>query len=80
MLVQDIDAPITTRRQSARFEQLEESWVSYVAVDNVDARATKATQAGAKLMKPAFDVPSVGRIAILLDPGDAMIALITPSN
>ncbi len=68
----DISAP--------EFEKLQESWVSYVAVDNVDARATKATQAGAKLMKPAFDVPSVGRIAILLDPGDAMIALITPSN
>jgi uncharacterized protein len=65
---------------ASEFQQLQESWVSYVAVDNVDARATKATQAGAKLMKPAFDVPNVGRIAILLDPGDAMIALITPSN
>ena len=68
----DISAP--------EFGELTESWVSYVAVDNVDARAAKATQAGAKLMRPAFDVPNVGRIAILLDPGDAMIALITPSN
>jgi len=31
-------------------------------------------------MKPAFDIPGVGRIAFLLDPGDALIALITPSN
>ena len=68
----DISAP--------EFEQLQESWVSYIAVDNVDDRATKATQSGAKLMKPAFDIPGVGRIAMLLDPGDAMIALITPSN
>lgn len=68
----DISAP--------EFEQLQESWVAYVAVDNVDARAAKATQAGAKLMKPAFDIPNVGRVAMLLDPGDAFIALITPTN
>jgi predicted enzyme related to lactoylglutathione lyase len=68
----DISAP--------EFEELSECWMSYISVDNVDARAAKATAAGAKLMKPAFDIPSVGRIAILLDPGDAMIALITPSN
>jgi hypothetical protein len=63
-----------------QFEDVPESWVGYIAVDNVDARVAKATAAGAKLMKPAFDVPGVGRIAILLDPGEAAIALITPST
>jgi predicted enzyme related to lactoylglutathione lyase len=62
------------------FEGVAESWISYIAVDNVDARVAKATAAGAKLMKPAFDVPGVGRIAMLLDPGEAAIALITPTN
>jgi hypothetical protein len=62
------------------FADVPESWLAYIAVDNVDARVAKATAAGAKLMKPAFDIPGVGRIALLLDPGEAAIALITPSN
>ena len=30
-------------------------------------------------MKPIFDVPGVGRIAILMDPGGAGIGWITPA-
>ena len=41
--------------------------MSYIAVDDVDARVKKAA-AGAKLMKPVFDVPDVGRIAVLMEP------------
>ena len=68
----DISAP--------EFEEVPESWTAYIAVDNVDDRAAKAVAAGAKIMKPAFDVPGVGRIVILLDPGDATIAIMTPSS
>jgi predicted enzyme related to lactoylglutathione lyase len=52
----------------------------YIAVDDVDARAKKAVAAGAKIMKPAFDVPDVGRILILKEPGGAGIGWITPAN
>jgi predicted enzyme related to lactoylglutathione lyase len=31
-------------------------------------------------MKPAFDVPGVGRIAILTEPGGASIGWMTPVN
>lgn len=55
-----------------------EGWMSYIAVDNVDARVKKAVSAGAKVMKPAFDVPGVGRIAILMEPGGAGIGWMTP--
>jgi predicted enzyme related to lactoylglutathione lyase len=48
--------------------------------DDVDARVKKATAAGAKLMKPIFDVPNVGRIAILTEPGGAGVGWITPVN
>jgi len=48
-----------------------EGWMPYIAVDDVDARAKKAVAAGAKIMKPAFDVPNVGRIVILQEPGGA---------
>jgi hypothetical protein len=31
-------------------------------------------------MKPAFDVPGVGRIVILLEPGGAAIGWMTPTS
>jgi predicted enzyme related to lactoylglutathione lyase len=66
----DISAP--------EFGPVPESWMSYIAVDDVDARVAKAVKAGAKLMKPAFDVPGVGRIAILMQPDGAGIGWMTP--
>ena len=60
------------------FEGVPESWMAYLAVDDVDARTARATEAGAELMRPIFDVPMVGRIAILRQPGGAGIGWMTP--
>jgi hypothetical protein len=60
------------------FDGVPESWMSYLAVDEVDKRVAKAVKAGAKLMKPIFDVPGVGRIAILMEPGGAGVGWMTP--
>lgn len=60
------------------FAGVPDSWMSYLAVDDVDARVKKAQAAGAKLMRPIFDVPEVGRIAILTEPGGAGVGWITP--
>jgi uncharacterized protein len=68
----DISAP--------QFGPVPESWMAYIAVDDVDARVKKALTAGAKQMKPTFDVPGVGRIAILMEPGGAGIGWITPAS
>ena len=57
-----------------------EGWMPYIAVDDVDARVKKAVAAGAKIMKPAFDVPDVGRIVILQEPGGAGIGWMTPAD
>lgn len=65
---------------SPHFASLPEMWLSYIAVDDVNARAKKATQAGAKLMREPFDIPNVGRIAILIDPRGTMIGLMTPAQ
>ena len=62
------------------FDQVPESWMSYIAVDDVDARVAKAVKAGAQVMKPAFDVPGVGRIVVLLEPGGAGIGWMTPAT
>jgi uncharacterized protein len=56
------------------------SWMPYIAVDDVDARVKKAVAAGAKVMKPAFDVPGVGRIVILQEPGGAGVGWMTPAD
>jgi len=62
------------------YKGVPESWIPYIAVDDVDARVKKATKAGAKVMKPAFDVPGVGRIVMLLEPGGAGIGWMTPAS
>ena len=61
-----------------QWDGVPEHWMSYIAVDDVDARVKKAVAAGAKLMRPAFDVPGVGRIAILTEPGGAGVGWMTP--
>lgn len=62
------------------FVGVPEGWMAYLAVDDVDARVKKATAAGAQLMRPIFDVPGVGRIAILTEPGGAGVGWITPAQ
>jgi predicted enzyme related to lactoylglutathione lyase len=64
----------------ADYQGVPESWMPYIAVDNVDARVKKAIAAGAKLMKPIFEVPEVGRIAILMEPGGAGVGWMTPAT
>lgn len=59
-------------------QQVPEGWMGYIAVDDVDARVKLALAAGAQLMKPIFDIPEVGRTAILREPGGAPICWITP--
>ena len=61
---------------AAEFTGVPEGWMPYLAVDDVDARVGKATAAGAKLMRPLFDVADVGRIAILTEPGGAGVGWI----
>jgi uncharacterized protein len=63
---------------SPRFDSVPESWMSFLAVDDVDARVAKAVKAGAELVMPIFDVPGVGRIAMLREPGGAGIGWMTP--
>jgi predicted enzyme related to lactoylglutathione lyase len=62
------------------YQGVPESWMPYIAVDDVDARVAKATKAGAKVMKPAFDVSGIGRIVILLEPGGAGVGWMTPAQ
>jgi predicted enzyme related to lactoylglutathione lyase len=55
-------------------------WLVYFAVDDCDAKVQKATELGARVMKPADDIPGVGRFAILIDPQGAAFAIIKLDN
>ncbi len=54
-------------------------WICYVTVDDVDATAKKATKLRGKVVMPPFDVPTVGRIAVLLDPQGAAFGIFKPT-
>jgi uncharacterized protein len=64
----------------ADYAGIPKGWTPYIAVYDVDARAKKAVAAGAKVMKPAFDVLGVGRIVILMEPGGAGIGWMTQAD
>lgn len=62
------------------FDGVPEHWMSYLAVDDVDARVKIAVAEGAVVMKEAIDIPQVGRFAILKDGGGAVIGWMTPAD
>ncbi len=64
----------------AHFDGVPEHWMGYIAVDNIDERLELARAHGAEVMRPPFDVPNIGRIAILKDPGGAVQGWMTPSE
>lgn len=55
-------------------------WMTYIAVKDVDKTAEMTAQSGGEIVRPPFDVPGVGRIAILKDPTGAVIGMMTPSE
>lgn len=60
------------------FAAVPEHGFAYVAVDDVDARLKRVEAAGGWTMRPPFDVPGVGRIAIVRDSLGAVSGWITP--
>jgi hypothetical protein len=55
-------------------------WVSYVSVDNVDASVVIASADGGGAMPGPRDVPGMGRVAMVVDYADAMLAAIRSSQ
>jgi predicted enzyme related to lactoylglutathione lyase len=44
------------------------TWLFYIGVEDVDASVEKIKAEGGKVMMPAWDIPGVGRIAMVTDP------------
>ncbi len=54
-------------------------WAPYIRVEDADATAAEAMEAGGTVCRAPFDVPSVGRIAVLQDPAGAVFCIIAPA-
>lgn len=52
------------------------NWGIYIAVDDCDATAAKATSTGGRQYVPPTDIPNVGRFAVLADPQGAVFNII----
>ena len=52
----------------------------YILTENADAAAELAVQAGGKILKPAFDVMEMGRMAVLQDPTGAVFCVWQPKG
>jgi uncharacterized protein len=51
-------------------------WLPYFAVEDCDASVARAQSLGGNVFAPPFDVPNVGRMAVLADPQGAPFAVI----
>jgi predicted enzyme related to lactoylglutathione lyase len=50
-------------------------WISYIAVEDVDATTNKAKSLGASVKQEPMDIPNTGRFAVLADPQGGLFAL-----
>jgi len=50
-------------------------WLAYTSVDDVDAVAQRTKKLGGSIHRAPFDIPKVGRLAILADPQGATFAV-----
>jgi hypothetical protein len=54
-------------------------WFTYIAVDDVDGAVAATRAAGGQVHREPWDVPGVGRIAIVGDPTGAAVGIMTPA-
>ena len=55
-------------------------WMTYIQVDDVDAAAKAVAANGGTVLSEPFDVAGVGRICITMDPGQAVVGIMTPAQ
>jgi hypothetical protein len=53
-------------------------WLGYIAVDDVDDEVARIEADGGKALMPPFDIPDVGRVAMVADPQGAPFYVMKP--
>ncbi|MFB2550943.1 VOC family protein [Ensifer soli] len=54
------------------------NWTGYIAVDDVDRSVADAVALGGSVRRPAEDIPSIGRFAVIADPHGGVVCIMTP--
>jgi predicted enzyme related to lactoylglutathione lyase len=55
-------------------------WLSYVGTPDVDATCADVKELGGSVMKAPWDIPTVGRVAVLADPQGAIFCVYKPAG
>ena len=63
-----------------RFNGVPDHWFTHVAVDDVDKRVKIVKEAGGTIHREPWDIPDVGRLAIVQIPGGAIQGWMTPAE
>lgn len=53
-------------------------WLGTIAVPDIDARVGRLKELGGAVLKEPWDIPQVGRLAVVADPQGAVFELLTP--
>jgi len=64
----------------ANDQETEEGWFAYVAVTDLPGALARATMEGGEVLREPWDVPGVGRIAIVADNAGNAMGWMTPSE
>lgn len=62
------------------FGDIKSSWQVYIAVEDIDAAVNKVTLNGGQISAEPFDMPGIGRIAIVIEPGECQFSLLQPPS
>jgi predicted enzyme related to lactoylglutathione lyase len=63
----------------ANDQETSEGWFAYVAVNDLSTALARATSEGGEVVREPWDVPGVGRIAIVSDNAGNAMGWMTPS-
>jgi predicted enzyme related to lactoylglutathione lyase len=50
-------------------------WMTYIAVDDIDALANRVNELGGMIHVPPTDIPNIGRFCVIQDPTGGVISL-----
>ena len=67
-------------RPEQRAQGVPPHWMLYVTVESADDAAGRVAQFGGKVLAPAFDVFTLGRMAVLQDPAGAVFSVWQPKT
>ena len=73
-------AAISGQQQQQRDAGVPPAWNNYITVQSADETAKRATELGATVHAPPFDVMDVGRMAVIQDPQGAWFLIWEPKT